>query len=96
MSLKQYLKPEKEKMIMVNSKRDRRYRIISTFFVVLPTTFIMSLLSSVTNESLTENWIGELFKSWFFSLPIVYACVLLLLSPANKITNKILDRKVSL
>lgn len=81
---------------MVNSKKDRRYRIISTFFVVLPTTFVMSVLSSITDEGLAENWIGELFKSWFFSLPIVYACVLLLLPLANKITSKILDRKVHL
>lgn len=79
---------------MVNSKKDRRYRIISTFFVVLPTTFVMSILSSVNTEVLAENWMGELFKSWFFSLPIVYACVLLLLPVANKITSKILNRKV--
>lgn len=96
MLLKQYLKLENEKMIMVNSKKHRRYRIISTFFVVLPTTFVMSVLSSVTSEVLDENWIGKLFKSWFFSLPIVYACVLLLLPLANKITSKILDRKVNL
>ncbi|MCW2260169.1 DUF2798 domain-containing protein [Sphingobacterium sp. JUb78] len=81
---------------MVNSKKNRRYRIISTFFVVLPTTFVMAILSSVTNDVLVENWIGELFKSWFFSLPIVYACVLLLLPLAHKITSKILDRKVNL
>ncbi|NGM65085.1 DUF2798 domain-containing protein [Sphingobacterium sp. SGR-19] len=79
---------------MVNSKKDRRYRIISTFFVVLPTTFVMSVLSSITDGVLAENWIGELFKSWFFSLPIVYACVLLLLPVANKITSKIFNRKV--
>jgi hypothetical protein len=56
----------------------------------------MSVLSSVTDEVLDENWIGELFKSWFFSMPIVYACVLLLLPLANKITSRILDRKVNL
>ncbi|WP_410500281.1 DUF2798 domain-containing protein [Chryseobacterium sp. JV274] len=83
-------------MIMGNSNKDRRYRIISTFFVVLPTTFVMSVLPSFTAEILSENWIGDLFKSWFFSLPIVYTCVLLLLPFANKITSKILDRKVHL
>lgn len=96
MSLKQYLNPKNEEMIMENSKKDRRYRIISTFFVVLPTTFVMTVLSRVTNGVLSENWIGDLFKSWYFSLSIVYACVLLLLPLANKITSKILDRKVHL
>ncbi|WP_400260966.1 DUF2798 domain-containing protein [Sphingobacterium sp. SG20118] len=81
---------------MVNSKKDRRYRIISTFFVVLPTTFVISVLSIFTEEVSSENWIGELFKSWFFSLPIVYSCVLLLLPVANKITRKILNKKTHL
>lgn len=81
-------------MIMVNSKENKYYRMISTFFVVLPTTFVMSVLSSVTTEVLSENWIAELFRSWFYSLPIVYACVLLLLPFANKITSKILDKIV--
>ncbi|MBT2623654.1 DUF2798 domain-containing protein [Chryseobacterium sp. ISL-6] len=81
---------------MGNSNKDRHYRIISTFFVVLPTTFVMSVLPSFTNGVLSENWIGDLFKSWLFSLPIVYACVLLLVPVANKITSKILDRKVHL
>lgn len=80
---------------MVNSKKDRCYKIISTFFVVLPTTFIMSVLSSFTKWVSFENWIGELFKSWLISLPIVYACVLLLLPLANRVTSKILDRKVN-
>ncbi|WP_434086987.1 DUF2798 domain-containing protein [Sphingobacterium faecium] len=83
-------------MTMVNSKKDRRYRIISTFFVVLPTTFVISVLSIFTEEVSSENWIGELFKSWFFSLPIVYSCVLLLLPVANKITRKILNKKTHL
>ena len=92
--MRQYRNPKNEKMIMENSKKDRRYRIVSTFFVVLPTTFLMSVLSIVTNAVSAENWIGELFKSWSFSLPIVYACVLLLLPLANKITSKILNIKV--
>lgn len=79
---------------MVNSKEDRRYRIISTLFVVLPTTFIMSFLSSITKEVLTKNWINELFKSWLISIPVVYACVIVLLPLANRITSKLLDRKV--
>ncbi|WP_086948694.1 DUF2798 domain-containing protein [Sphingobacterium sp. JB170] len=91
MSLKPYQFLKNEKIIMANSKKDRRYRTISTFFVVLPTTFVMSVLSSCTGEVSSENWIGELSKSWLTSLPIVYACVLLLLPLANKITSKILD-----
>ncbi|NGM64145.1 DUF2798 domain-containing protein [Sphingobacterium sp. SGR-19] len=79
---------------MVNSKEDRRYRIISTLFVVLPTTFLMSFLSSITKEVLTKNWINELFKSWLISIPVVYACVIVLLPLANRITSKLLDRKV--
>jgi len=79
---------------MENSKKDRRYKIISTFLVVLPTTFIMAILSSFTKEVYVENWFSEFFKSWFISLPIVYTCVLLLLPLANKITSKILDKKV--
>lgn len=94
--MKQYLNLENEKMIMVNSKKDRLYRIISVFFVVLPTTFVISVLSSFTKEVSSENWIGDLFKSWLFSLPIVYSCVLLLLPVANKIAGKILDKKVHL
>ena len=70
--------------------------MISTFFVVLPTTFVMSVLSSFTAEVSSESWIAELFKSWFFSLPVVYACVLLLLPLANRIAGKILDREVHL
>ncbi|WP_430981170.1 DUF2798 domain-containing protein [Sphingobacterium kitahiroshimense] len=81
---------------MVSFKKDKCYRIISTFFVVAPTTFVMSIISIVTDGGLSENLIGDLIKSWFFSLPIVYACVLLLLPLANKITGKILDRKVHL
>jgi len=96
MSLKQYLSLKNERMIMVNSKKDRRYKIISTFFVVLPTTFIMSLVSTFTKGLSSENWTGELFKSWFISIPIVYACVLLLLPLANKMTSKMLDEKVDL
>ncbi|WP_394364194.1 DUF2798 domain-containing protein [Chryseobacterium indoltheticum] len=56
----------------------------------------MSVLSTFTKWVSFENWIGELFKSWLISLPIVYACVLLLLPLANKMTSKILDRKVHL
>jgi len=79
---------------MVNSKKDRRYQLISTFFVVLPTTFTMSVLSSLSKGVSLENWIGALFKSWLISLPVVYTCVLLLLPLANKLTGKILDKKV--
>ncbi len=77
---------------MVNSKKDRFYRLINTFFVVLPTTLVMSVFSKFSQRDTLENWIGEIFKSWFSSLPIVYICVLLLLPLANKITNKILTR----
>ncbi|WP_442946080.1 DUF2798 domain-containing protein [Olivibacter sp. CPCC 100613] len=77
---------------MVNSKKDRCYRVISTFFVVLPTTFVISVLLSFTKGVTSENWMGEFFKSWFLSLPIAYSCVLLLLPVANKITSKILDK----
>lgn len=91
MSLKPYQTLKNEKTVMANSKKDRCHRTISTFFVVLPTTFTMSVLSSFTKEISFDNWIGELSKSWLIALPIVYACVLLLLPIANKITSKILD-----
>jgi hypothetical protein len=78
---------------MANSNKDKRYRIISVFFVVLPTTLVMSVLSTLNDEASCENWIGGVVKSWLFSLPIVYSCVLLLLPIANKITSKILDKK---
>ncbi|WP_409456453.1 DUF2798 domain-containing protein [Sphingobacterium sp.] len=80
-------------MIMENSKKVRLHKILSTFLVVLPTTFVMSVLSSFTEDTPFENRIGELLRSWSFSLPIVYSCVLLLLPLANKITSKILDKK---
>ncbi len=77
---------------MANSKKDRSYKLFSTFFVVLPTTFIMSALSCFMKEEAVENWTGALFKSWLISLPVVYACVLLLLPLANKLTSKMLDK----
>ena len=80
---------------MANSRKEHRYKIVSTFFVVLPTTFIMSALSGFMKEEADENWIGVLFKSWLISLPVVYACVLLLLPLANKLTSKILYKKVN-
>ncbi|MGJ1412680.1 DUF2798 domain-containing protein [Sphingobacterium thalpophilum] len=80
---------------MVNFRKDGRHKMVSTFFVVLPTTFIMSVVSSVMKARTVENWTGELLKSWLISLPIVYVCVLLLLPLANKLTGKLVDRKVN-
>lgn len=78
---------------MANSKKDRRYTMVNTLFVVLPTTLIMAVLSGFMKGWTVDNWTGELLKSWLFSLPIVYACVLFLLPLASKLTNKILERK---
>ena len=96
MSLKQYLNPKKAKMTMVNFRKDRHHRMVSTFFVVLPTTFIMSVVSSVMKARTVENWTGELLRSWLISLPIVYVCVLVLLPIASKLADKILNRKVNI
>ena len=78
---------------MVNSNKDKRYKMVSTLFVVLPTTLIMAVLSGFMRGWTIENWTGELLKSWFISLPVVYACVLLLLPIANRLACKILGRR---
>ncbi len=66
------------------------YRLLNTLFVVIPTTFIISILSVIIKEIPGGKWIETFLKSWAFSLPVAYICVLLLLPLANKITNNIL------
>jgi len=78
---------------MVNSKKDRRHKMISTFFVVLPTTFMMAFVSSIRSDNVMNDWILVLLKSWIISLPIVYACVLFFLPIAHKMTSRILEKK---
>jgi hypothetical protein len=66
------------------------YRFINTFIVVLPTTFVISVFSFLLKDISNGNRMSEFFKSWFFTIPIAYLCVLLLLPIANKITSRIL------
>ncbi|QNL51937.1 DUF2798 domain-containing protein [Olivibacter sp. SDN3] len=68
------------------------YKFISTLFVVLPTTFVISVFSFLSKGISIENRMCEFFKSWFFSIPVAYLCVLLLLPLANTITNRILKK----
>ncbi|WP_160139982.1 DUF2798 domain-containing protein [Chryseobacterium sp. c4a] len=79
---------------MVNSKilkdQHQYYRLLNTLFVVLPTTFTISVLSVFIKEVPDGKWIEAFFKSWAFSLPVAYVCVLLFLPVAHKITGIIL------
>ncbi|MBE8721134.1 DUF2798 domain-containing protein [Sphingobacterium pedocola] len=70
--------------------RQKYFRFINTFFVVLPTTFVISIVTHLMKGTFIENRIDLFFKSWLLLLPIAYLCVLLLLPLADKITNRIL------
>ncbi|MGH2622907.1 MAG: DUF2798 domain-containing protein [Sphingobacterium sp.] len=67
--------------------------MISTFLVVLPTTFLMAIISSIRNDNAPDNRILVLVEAWIISLPIVYACVLFFLPIAHKMASKLLEKK---
>lgn len=70
----------------------RYYKFINTFFIVLPTTFVISVISPFVKEVFIGYGSDDFIKSWLFLLPIAYLCVLLLLPLANKMTNRILKK----
>jgi Protein of unknown function (DUF2798) len=69
------------------------FKYISTFFVVFPTTFIMSSTSHLFKHTYSDNFITNFIISWFVGLPVAYLAVLLLIPLANKLTGFILKNR---
>lgn len=74
-------------------KGDKYSKYISTFFVVFPTTFIMSSTAHFLKHTYSDNFITNFIISWFVGLPIAYLAVLLLIPLANKLTGFILKNR---
>jgi hypothetical protein len=70
------------------------FKYISTFFVVFPTTFIMSSTSHFLKHTYSDNVITNFIISWFVGLPVAYLAVLLLIPLANKLTGFILKKRL--
>gem|GEM_PF-798742 len=87
--LELYLNQNTLKITMANSNRDHLYRFLSTFFVVLPTTFVIAALSSLNKLEFSRITLHNFMEGWLLSLRVAYICVLILVPVANRLTDRI-------
>ncbi|WP_143961225.1 DUF2798 domain-containing protein [Litoribacter populi] len=67
-------------------------KLLNTFFVVLPMTFIMALVAIARNYGFEEGWSQMLFSSWIVMAPVAYVTAFFIIPIAGKVTARISKR----
>jgi hypothetical protein len=69
------------------------FRLVNTFFVVVPMTLIMAFVGTVRNYGFNEGWLNYLFRTWAVMAPVAYIAAFLIIPQALKLTNKLIKDK---
>ncbi|SFC63441.1 Protein of unknown function [Flexibacter flexilis DSM 6793] len=73
---------------------NRKYfRYVSTFFVVVPMTFIMALVGIGRNYGFVDGWVSKFFGVWTTMLPIAYVAAFLIIPQALRLTEMVMKKE---
>lgn len=68
-------------------------RFINVALIIAPMTLIMAFVGVIRNSGFQAGWVVKSVKTWFIMFPIAYACALLIIPVANKLTGRIKFRE---
>jgi Protein of unknown function (DUF2798). len=69
------------------------FRLVNTFFVVVPMTLIMAFVGMARNYGFKEGWLIYMLRTWMVMAPVAYVAAFLIIPQAVKLTNKLVKDK---
>jgi hypothetical protein len=65
------------------------YRFLLTFFVVLPMTFLMSVVGALRTFGWREGFAEAWLNGWLAMLPVAYAAAFVIIPAARKLADRL-------
>ncbi|MEK6199720.1 MAG: DUF2798 domain-containing protein [Psychrobacter sp.] len=72
-------------------RKSYKFRIVNTAIMAFSLSGMMTIYITFINLGMVDGFIYYWFKAWMLAAPVAFVCVIIIASPVQKLTKRLLD-----